>query len=183
MLHPRTYRIEVVTMAVAVGEFAVHQWIGSALLWLSLPAAILIQRYFTTAELCDRPPDARPMDPEAWQHIANVLVEASETVTVLRIDAQDPQAARTVAMLQGGCDAIGSYPGGGLAILLLDCPPAQGDALARRLRLAMGLHKVDCNIASASKPRDGQVAEDLLAVCEAELVVSGEASRRSANSP
>ena len=66
-----------------------------------------------------------------------VVVEAAEIVSVLRIDTADPQTARTVAMMQGGCDAIGTYPAGGLAILLPDCPPAQSDALARRLRIAM----------------------------------------------
>jgi hypothetical protein len=182
MLHPRTHRIELITMSAAVVEYASHRFFGLALIWLSLPAAVLIQRYFTTAELRSRDVDARPMDPEAWQHIAKVVVAASETVSVLRIDAADAQAARTVAMLQGGCDAIGSYPDGGLAVLLLDCPSAQADALARRLRLAMQLHKVECSIASASKPRDGLLADDLLAVCEAELVVSRAASRRPADS-
>jgi len=181
MLHPRTHRIELITMVVAVAEYAAYQVFGLALIWLSLPAAVLIQRYFTTAELRSRGVDARPMDPEAWRHIAKVIVAATETVSVLRIDAADAQAARTVAMLQGGCDAIGGYPDGGLAVLLLDCPSAQADALARRLRLAMQLHKVDCNIASASKPRDGLLADDLLAVCEAELVVSRAASQRPAD--
>jgi hypothetical protein len=181
MLRPRTYRLEVVTMAVAAAEYATHQ-IGLPLIWLSLPAAVGIQRYFTTAELRARESLARPMDEQAWLHIAKVIVEASVTVTVLRIDAADSQTARMVAMMQGGCDAIGTYPHGGLAILLPDCPPANGDALARRLRIAMKHHKVDCNIASASKSRDGQSVDDLLAVCEAELVISREASRRSANS-
>ena len=181
MLHPRMHRIELITMAVAVAEYAAYQVFGLALIWLSLPAAVLIQRYFTTAALRTRGVDARPMDPDAWQHIAKVIVAAADTVSVLRIDAADAQAARTVAMLQGGCDAIGSYPDGGLAVLLLDCPSAQADALARRLRLAMQLHKVECNIASASKPRDGLLANDLLAVCEAELVVSRAASQRPAD--
>jgi hypothetical protein len=181
MLHLRAHRIELITMAVAVTEYAAYQVFGLALIWLSLPAAVLIQRYFTTAELRGRDVTAQPMDPEAWQHIARVIVAAAETVSVLRIDAADAQAARTVAMLQGGCDAIGGYPDGGLAVLLLDCPSAQADALARRLRLAMQLHKVECSIASASKPRDGMVADDLLAVCEAELVVSRAAARRPAD--
>jgi hypothetical protein len=182
MLLPRTHRIEAAAMAVAMAEFAVHQVLGAPLLWLSLPVAVLIQRHFTSAELHERAPDAQPIGQDAWAHIATVLVEAAETVTLIRVDGDDPQAMRTIAMLQGGCDAIGTYPGGGLAILLLDCPPAQGDALARRLRIAMRMHKVNCSVASASKPRDGQVVDDLLAVCEAELVVSNEASRRSAKS-
>ena len=182
MLHPRAHRIEAAAIVIALLEFAVHQLLGSPLLWLSLPAAVLLQRRFTGTELRGREFDAQPIGRDAWAHIARVLVEAAPTVTVIRIDGADSQAMRTVAMLQGGCDAIGEYPGG-LAILLMDCPPAQGDALARRLRLAMRIQKVTCDIASASKPRDGHVVEDLLAVCEAELVVSSEASRRSASSP
>jgi len=182
MLQPKTYRIEAAAMAIAAVEFAIHQILGSPLLWLSLPAAVLLQRYFTSSELHQREPEAGPIGKDAWAHIARVIVGASEAVTVLRVDGADADAMRTVAKLQGGCDAIGAYPGGGLAILLMDCPPKQGDAIARRLRIAMRLHKVDCHIASASKPRDGQVVDDLLAVCEAELVVSSEASRRSAKS-
>jgi hypothetical protein len=182
MLHPRTHHLEVTTMAAAIGEYAAYTMGLPLLIWLSLPVAVCIQRYFTTAELRSREIDARPMVDEAWMHVAKVIVEAAETVSVLRIDTADPQTARTVAMMQGGCDAIGTYPAGGLAILLPDCPPPQADALARRLRIAMQLHKVDCHIASAAKPRDGQVLDDLLAVSEAELVISREASRRSANS-
>jgi hypothetical protein len=182
MLHASTHRLELVTMGVAVGEYAIYRAGFPLLLWLSLPVAVGIQRCFTRAELHSREVDARPIDGYAWQHIANVVVDAAETVSILRLDAADEQTARTVAMMQGGCDAIGSYPDGGLVILLLDCPPAQGDALARRLRIAMKLHKVECNIASASKPRDGQTSDDLLAVCEAELVVSRESARRPAES-
>jgi len=181
MLHLRTYRLEAVTMAVAVTEYAVYR-AGLPLIWLSLPAAVVIQRYFTKAELRARGGVAPPMNDEAWVYVASVVVEVSVAVTVLRIDASDTQTACVVAMMQGGCDAIGTYPPGGLAILLPDCPPANGDALSRRLRIAMKHHKVDCHIASASKPRDGQVLDDLLAVCEAELVVSREVSSRSASS-
>lgn len=183
MLHPRLYRLEIITMAVAIAEYSVYKAGFPLLMWLSLPAAVVIQRYFTTAELRSRELGARPMDEQAWLHVAKVVVEATVTASVLRIDTSDPQTARMVAMMQGGCDAIGTYADGGLAILLPDCPPAQGDALARRLRIAMKLHKVECNIAAASKPRDGQVLDDLLAVSEAMLVLSREASRRSASSP
>jgi hypothetical protein len=98
---------------------------------------------------------------------------------VLRIDTADPQAAGLVAMMQGGCDAIGHFPSGGLAVLLLDCPPAQGDSLARRLRLALRHHRVEAQVASASAPRDGRTVQDLLTLCEAELVLLREAARRS----
>jgi hypothetical protein len=181
MLHPRTYRLEVVTMAVAVSEYLTHET-GFPLLWLSLPAAVVIQRYATRAELRAREVGARPMDKQAWLHVAKVIVEASATVSVLRIDTTDSRTARTIAMMQGGCDAVGTFADGGLAILLPDCPPTQGDALARRLQIAMTYHRVECRIASASKPRDGRTLEDLLAVCEAELVLSAEAWRRSAES-
>ena len=168
-------------MAVAVAEYVVYR-AGLPLIWLSLPAAVVIQRLFTKAELRARGSFAPPMNDEAWLHVAGVVVEASVAVTVLRVDASDTEAARVVAMMQGGCDAIGAYPPDGLAILLPDCPPANGDVLSRRLRIAMRHHKVECHVASASKPRDGQVLDDLLAVCAAELVVSREASNRSASS-
>ncbi len=181
MLHLDVYRLEAVTMAVAVAEYALYR-ADLPLIWLSLPAAVVIQRRFTKAELRARGTVASPMNDEAWLYVAGVVVEVSVAVTVLRIDAADTQTASVVAMMQGGCDAIGTYSPGGLAILLPDCPPANGDALSRRLRIAMKHHKVDCHIASASKPRDGQVLDDLLAVCEAELVVSREVSSRSASS-
>jgi hypothetical protein len=181
LLHLDAYRLEVVTMAVAVAEYGVYR-AGLPLVWLSLLAAVVIQRRFTKAGLRARGSVTPPMNDEAWLYVADVVVQASVAVTVLRIDASDTQAASVVAMMQGGCDAIGTYPPGGLAILLPDCPPANGDVLSRRLRIAMRHHKVDCHIASASKPRDGQVLDDLLAVCEAELVVSREVSSRSARS-
>jgi hypothetical protein len=181
MLHLDAYRLEALTMAVAIAEYAVHQ-AGLPLIWLSLPAAVVIQRLFTKEELRARGSLAPPMNDQAWLHVARVVVEASVAVTVLRIHASDTAAACVVAMMQGGCDAIGAYPPSGLAILLPDCPPANGDVLSRRLRIAMKHHKVDCRLVSASKPRDGQVLDDLLAVCEAELVVSREASNRSASS-
>jgi len=181
MLHPRTYRLEIVTMAVAFAEWVNHR-VGLPLIWLSLPLAVVIQRYFTTAELRSRGPATVPMDSQAWLYIANIIVEASEAVSIIRIDTTDSRTARVVAMMQAGCDAIGTYANGELAILLPDCPPAQGDALARRLRIAMNYHKVNCHIASAAKPRDGQELDDLLAVSEAELVLSRESAKRSASS-
>jgi hypothetical protein len=182
MVHFDAYRLELTAMVVAAVEYAAYRASLSLLIWLSLPAAVGIQRYFTSRELRARIVDTAPMDPDAWLHVAKVLVAASDTITVLRIDTADRLSAQTVAKLQCGCDAIGTYADGGLAVLLLDCPPTQGDALARRLRTAMDLHKVECNIASASKPRDGRVLADLLAVSEAELVLSKEAARRPTDS-
>jgi len=181
MLHLQPYRLEITTMAVAVGEYAAYRVGVPLLIWLSLPVAVGIQRYFTAIELRSRKPDMAPMDSDVWLHVARVIVDASDTVTILRINTADPQAARVVAMMQGGCDAIGRYPDGGLAILLPDCPPAQGDAIARRLRVAMDYHKVPCSIAAASKPRDGQGLNSLLAVSEADLVLSNELAKRPDN--
>jgi hypothetical protein len=182
LLHFKPYRLELITMGVALGEYAAWGLSLSLLIWLSLPATVAIQRYCTAVELRPSEPTVGRMGFEAWLHIARVIVEASDTVSVVRIEAPDSETARTVTLLQGGCDAIGSLADGSLAVLLPDCPPAQGDAFARRLRVKMQVNKIPCNVVTASKPRDGHGIEDLLAVCEAELVVSKEASRRSANS-
>lgn len=182
MLHFQPHKMVLATMCVAVGEYGIRD-IAMPLMWLSLPAAVAIHRYFVTAEL-RTPPGAGfvPMDRQAWLHVAKVIVDASDTVSVVRVATTDPEAAAIVAKAQTGCDAIGATGNGGLAILLPDCPPAQGDAFARRLRIVMAHHGIDCTIAAASKPRDGQGLEDLLAVLEAEMVTR-EASRRSASSP
>jgi len=180
-LHAGVYRLEAATMAVAIAEYVVYR-AGLPLIGLSLPLAVFIHWHFTRAELRARGNGAPPMNDDAWLYVASVVTEVSVAVTVLRIDTSDTQAACVVAMMQGGCDAIGAYPPGGLAILLPDCPPANGDAVSRRLRIAMKYHKIDCRIASASKPRDGLALGDLLAVCEAELVVAREASHRSTSS-
>lgn len=178
MLTPRTYYLELTTMMVAVGGYLIGS-VELPLIWLSLPAAVAIQRYFVNVELRAHEPAARPITSEAWLQIATVIIEASDATTVLRIDTADPQAAGMVAMMQGGCDAIGHYPDGGLAVLLLDCPPVQGDSLARRLRLALNHHKIEAYVAAASAPRDGRTLQDLLTLCEAELVLLREAARRS----
>lgn len=176
MLQLRNHELEFVTIGVAFAEYGLHV-LQLPLLWLSVPIAVLIQRRFTQAELRHRPD--RSMREEAWLHVAQVVVEASDTASIVRIDSADPAAARTVAMMQAGCDAIGSYgEGRGLAILLPDCPPQNADALARRLRSAMLVRKVPCNIAAAAKPRDGLRLDDLLAVSEAELVAREAASQR-----
>jgi hypothetical protein len=182
MLHPKLYRLEIVAMTVAVAEFAACRIGFPILVWLSLPLAVAIQRYFTRMELRSRPVGAPPMDQQVWLYVAKVVVDASTAVTVVRIQTNDKASAGIVAMVQSGCDAIGTYGANGLALLLLDCPPAQGDAIARRLRSALHHHNVLADVASASTPRDGQVLEDLLAVSEAELVLAKAASNRPASS-
>ena len=64
MLHLRTYRLELITMAVATGEWLNHR-VSLPLIWLSLPVAVVIQRYFTKAELQSRGPGIGPMDSQA----------------------------------------------------------------------------------------------------------------------
>ena len=123
------------------------------------------------------------MGKEAWLIAADVVVASTVTATIIRIDSDDPQAARTVAMLQGGCDAIGAFGERGLAIVLPDCPPRHGDAIARRLQIALRYHKVPCHVVAVASPRDGLRLADLLAVTEAELVLVSEAGREQPRSP
>ena len=182
MLGGRTFSVELLTMGVALAEYGL-QTARLPLLWLSVPVTVLIQRHFTRVELrqLDRPD--RLMRQEAWVHVATVVIDASDTASILRIDSPDPVAARTIAQMQAGCDAIGSYGSGhGLAILLPDCPPPHADALARRLRSAMRVRRVPCQIAAAAKPRDGERLGDLLAVSEAELVARAASSESVSSS-
>jgi hypothetical protein len=183
MLHFGPYRIEVVTMAVAIAEYAAYRAGLELLIWVSVPAAVVIQRYFTRGELQEAAAvGARPMGRDAWIHIAKVLVDSSDAIAVVLIETTDVAAARMVVTLQGGCDAVGLVSPKCIAVLLLDCPPALADAYGRRLRAKLRLNRIPCQVAVAAKPRDGQLVEGLLTVCEAELVVRSEASRRSANS-
>jgi hypothetical protein len=55
-------------------------------------------------------------------------------------------------------------------MLLVDCPSLSAEALAARLRMALRTKGVDGKVAAAGKPRDGYRLNDLLAICEAELV-------------
>ncbi|HJQ00398.1 MAG TPA: hypothetical protein VJ851_02255 [Jatrophihabitans sp.] len=72
--------------------------------------------------------------------------------------------------MQAGCDAIGYLGTDGLGMLLVDCPALSADALAARLRTALRTKGIVGNVAAAGKPRDGYRLDDLLAICEAELV-------------
>lgn len=180
LLHPDAHRIEVVTMSVAAAQLVLHMAGLALLIWLSLPIAVGIQRYFTRAEFDARPADAQPMSAEAWLIVSHAMVEACSTSTILRISTANLAAAHAVAKLQGGVDATGHFGDHGLGVLLPDCPPENGDAIARRLRVALDHHRVDCVVASASAPRDGQGLDDLLAVTEAELVAR-EAARPPAS--
>ncbi|MDT0262215.1 hypothetical protein [Jatrophihabitans lederbergiae] len=170
LFKPSTYRIEVLTLAIAGVEVLMTS-LHIPLVGLSLPAAVFIQRKAGRTALREADEQAAPMAERVWVHVARGVVAASETVSVLRIDTNDPRAASELARMQAGCDAIGYYGGGaGLAILLVDCPGSNADALAARMRSALSHGGVEARVAVAAKPRDGQRLEDLLVVTEADLV-------------
>jgi hypothetical protein len=142
------------------------------LVWLSLPAAIGLQRFITRSRLRYVTDDAqvRPMAEEAWFIAATEVIAALPVVSIIRITTADPAAVSAVAQLQAGCDAIGYLGVDGLGMLLVDCPSLSAEALAARLRTALRSKGLDGNVAAAGKPRDGTTLNDLLAICEAELV-------------
>lgn len=174
---PRTYRLEIYTIAIAIAE--IQFWRdGVPLIWLSLPAAIAIQRWALRSAL--RVADdagSRPMTEKAWLAVAREVTSACATASILRVDTTDPIAVGALARMQAGCDAIGTVGRSGLAILLADCPGANADSLAARLRSALNLSDIRANVAVAAKPRDGQSLVDLLAVSEAELITREAATR------
>lgn len=175
-------RNELIT--ISLGLIQVLMWhFQVPLLWLSLVAVIAIQRQALRAESVRKTETPLPpiMSEKVWGTVAREVVRACATASVIRIDTEDPVAARSVAQLQAGCDAIGAVGANGLIVLLADCPGPNADSLALRLRSALSNSQVAANVAVAAKPRDGQVLEDLLAVTEAELITR-EAATRSAKS-
>ena len=180
-LRPRNYLNELGTVAIGAG--CVLLWLAHVpLVWLSLPVVIGIQRFAMREESRSTTEGlTAPMTERVWGTVAREVVRACTTAAVLRLDTDNPAAARAVAEMQAGCDAIGTVGASGLVILLADCPGPNADSLALRLRSAMSGAGVRANVAVAAKPRDGQVLEDLLAVTEAELITR-EAATRSAKS-
>jgi hypothetical protein len=172
LLRPGPYRAEVCCLAIAVSVVVVVDTQSQLLAWLSLPAAIGLQRTITRTRLRDVVDDAqlRPMGQEAWFIAATEVVAALPVVSIIRITTLDPAAASVVAQLQAGCDAIGYLGADGLGVLLVDCPAPSAEALAARLRTALRSKGIAGNVAAAGKPRDGYRLDDLLAICEAELV-------------
>ena len=171
-LQPSPYRVELSCLVIAVGVVElVHLQLGM-LVWLSLPAAIGLQRTVTRSRLRDVADDAqmRPMNEEAWFIAATEVVSALPVVSIIRVTTADPAAVSAVARMQAGCDAIGYLGADGLGMLLVDCPSLSAEALAARLRTALSSKGIDGNVAAAGKPRDGYRLDDLLAICEAELV-------------
>lgn len=183
LLTLKTYAIEAVTLALAAAEVLMSS-LHIPLVWLSLPAAVFIQRRAGRAALRETEKRDAPMAERVWVHVARGVIAASEAASVLRIDTNDPRAASELARMQAGCDAIGYYgDGAGLAILLVDCPGSNADALAARMRSALSHGGVQARVAVAAKPRDGQRLEDLLVVTEADLVTFDSASDASESIP
>ena len=182
LLRPATYRVEAETIVIALLVVGV-QYLGVPLGWLSLPAALVLQRHAVQARLRKgRDPNMRPMEQGPWLLIARVVVDACDAAAVMRVDTADPQAAALVAQLQAGCDAIGRCDGG-LAILLADCPGPSADALASRVRSALRYNRIAAEVAVAAKPRDGHDLADLLAVSEAELITRRAATAHAGDRP
>ncbi len=172
LLRPSLYRVEIYCLAVAIGVVVLVDAQFGMLIWLSLPAAIGLQRMITRSRLRDVTDDAQvhPMSEEAWFIAATEVVAALPVVSIIRISTADPVAVGAVAQLQAGCDAIGYLGVDGLGMLLVDCPSLSAEALAARLRTALRHKGIEGSVVSAGKPRDGHRLTDLLAICEAELV-------------
>jgi hypothetical protein len=181
LIKPSTHLPELLTLSIGAVEVAMVLW-HVPLVWLSLPLVLVLQRRAVRVETRgDEQSPIAPMGERVWSAVAREVVRACTTASVLRVDSDDPVAARSVAQMQAGCDAIGTVGASGLVILLADCPGPNADSLALRLRSALSSSGVQANVAVASKPRDGQVLEDLLAVTEAELITR-DAATRSARS-
>lgn len=182
LLRVGPHLVELFSITIAIAQIElIHMQLGM-LVWLSLPSAVLLQRYTTRAKLRLTADDSLtlPMGEESWLIAATEVVTALPVVSIMRVDTANPAAASAVAQMQAGCDAIGYAGKAGLAVLLVDCPDRNAEALAARLRTALFHAGVQASVATAAKPRDGYSLDDLLAVCEAELIARDAASR-SAN--
>jgi hypothetical protein len=179
LLQPSAHRVEFCSIAISVGVVVlVYSHLGM-LVWLSLPAAIGLQRITTRSRLHQVADEAqiKPMTEEAWLIAAHEVIAALPVAAIMRIETKEPAAVSAVAQIQAGCDAIGFLGEDGLGILLLDCPALSADALANRIRMALRHHDLEASVAAAAKPRDGYGLDDLLAVCEAELIARDAANR------
>jgi hypothetical protein len=170
LLQAETHKLEVLTIGLAVAQVQLIN-LHVPLAWLSLPAAIAIQRWAVQSDLhVADDTTIRPMAEAAWLTVAREVVAACPVTAIMRIDTADPAAVSLVARMQVGCDAIGAMGKSGLAILLADCPGTNAEALAARMRTGLSEQGIPALVAVAAKPRDGQSSADLLAVCEAELI-------------
>lgn len=175
-------RNELITVTLGLAQILLWR-MDVPLLWLSLPAVIGIQRWALRSESVRKVDNALPpvMTEKVWGTVAREVIRACTTASIIRVDTDDPAAARSIAQMQAGCDALGAVGASGLAVLLADCPGANAESLALRLRSALASGGVGASVAVAAKPRDGQLLEDLLAVAEAELITR-DAATRSAKS-
>lgn len=172
------HRVEAVTVLIGIGEALLIQAHQQAWIWLSLPAAIVLQRWIIQSDLrAIDAPEARPMGEQAWAAIAREVIKACPVGAIMRIRTTDPMAASQLAKIKAGCDAIGMTGRSGLAILLTQCPSGNADALAERMRAILQTEDIVAQVAVAAKPRDGQTLDELLAVSEAELITRVAASR------
>ena len=179
LLKAETHKLEVLTIALAIAEVQLV-YLHIPLVWLSLPAAIVIQRWAVQSDLhVTDDTTIRPMTEAAWLTVAREVVAACPVTAIMRIDTADPAAVSLVARMQVGCDAIGAMGKSGLAILLADCPGTNAESLAVRMRTALLQQGIPALVAVAAKPRDGQSSADLLAVSEAELITRAAAHRPS----
>jgi hypothetical protein len=183
LLRPATHRVEATTLLIAIAETQLAAVHFGMLIWLSLPAAIGLQQLIIRNTLRRVAKQARiePMSEEAWSIAATEIVSALPAVSIMRIGSAEPAVVAAVTQLQAECDALGLIASDELAVLLLDCPDMHADALAARLRTVLADRQLPTSVAVAAKPRDGHTANDLLAVCEAELIVRNAA--RSATNP
>jgi len=177
LLKADSHKLEVLTIALALAQVELID-LHIPLAWLSLPAAIVIQRWAVQSDLhvTDDTPIS-PMTEAAWLTVAREVVAACPVTAIMRIDTTNPAAVNLVARMQVGCDAIGAVGKSGLAILLADCPGTNAEALAMRMRTALNQQGISALVAVAAKPRDGQSSADLLAVSEAELITRAAAQR------
>jgi hypothetical protein len=172
------YRVETYTVSIGIGEALLIQAHQQAWIWVSLPAAIVLQRWIIQSDLrAIDAPEARPMGAQAWAAIAREVIKACPVGAIMRISTTDPMAASQLAKIKAGCDAIGMTGRSGLAILLTQCPAGNADALAERMRAILQTEGVVAEVAVAAKPRDGQTLDELLAVSEAELITRVAANR------
>lgn len=179
LLKAESHKLEVLTIALAIAQVQLIT-LGVPLAWLSLPAAIVLQRWAVQSDLrVTDDPTMRPMTEAAWLTVAREVVAACPVTAIMRIDTTDPAAVSLVARMQVGCDAIGAMGKSGLAILLADCPGANAESLAMRMRTALHQQNISALVAVAAKPRDGQTSADLLAVSEAELITRAAVQRPS----
>jgi hypothetical protein len=110
-LRPSTYRLEVMTIATSIAEVQLITW-HIPLAWLSLPAAIAIQRTAVKSGLrVSDDPAVRPMTEAAWLTVARVVIAACPITAVMRINTNDPAAVSVVARMQVGCTPSAPWAG------------------------------------------------------------------------